>query len=102
MRIRPVPLVAPLAGILLLWSTADRALAQGPGRANVTMTITARVPSIVKYVVDETVRTADGSPTVRVVSNDPGIRAAFARGVTPELAPVALASATPEESGHAK
>ncbi|HTK57244.1 MAG TPA: hypothetical protein VL295_10465 [Gemmatimonadales bacterium] len=66
------------------------------------MTLTAVVPSIVKYVVDETTRNPDGSPTVRVITNDPHIRAAFARGVTPELAPVRLAVATPEESGHTK
>lgn len=76
--------------------------AQASGPRTLTVTLTAVVPSIVKYVVDETVRTADGSPTIRVISNDPAIRAAFARGVTPELLPVALASATPEQSGHAK
>lgn len=67
-----------------------------------TVTLTAVVPSIVKYVVDETTRTPDGSPTIRLITNDPRIRAAFARGVVPELAPARLASATPETSGHAK
>ena len=76
--------------------------AQATGPRNLTVTLTAVVPSIVKYVVDETTRRPDGSPTIRVITNDPRIRAAFARGVVPDLAPAPLASAAPEESRHAK
>ena len=99
MRIRVVALLAPLAGALLLGIAPATAAAQG---RTLTMTLTAVVPSVVRYVVDESTRTADGGPTVRVITNDPLIRAAFARGVTPERAPMVLASATPETSAHAK
>ncbi|HEX7919208.1 MAG TPA: hypothetical protein VF454_07380 [Gemmatimonadales bacterium] len=99
MRIRSVVLLAPLAGALLFGIAPTAAAAQG---RTLTMTLTAVVPSVVRYVVDESTRTADGAPTVRVISNDPLIRAAFARGVTPERAPLLLASATPEASAHAK
>ena len=92
-----------LVGIVALGAFGPGALhAQATGPRNLTVNVTAVVPSIVKYVVDETTRNRDGSPTIRVITNDPHIRAAFARGVAPELAPARLASATPEESGHAK
>ena len=99
MRHRSIALFAPLAAALFAVLAPGQLLAQG--RAQNT-TFTATVPSIVRYVVDETIRTADGSPTIRVVTNDPAIRAAFARGVAPELAPVTLGATTPERSTHSK
>lgn len=96
---------AIFVGAVALFASRPQALlaqiqAARGGRA--VAVVQAVVPSIVKYLVDETTRTADGSPTVRVLTNDPAIRAAFARGVTPELAPVILASTAPEQSGHVK
>ncbi len=102
MRSRTLSYFAPLTAVLVVLGTPGTSVAQGRGQANLTVTLTAVVPSIVKYVVDETTRTPDGAPTIRVITNDPAIRAAFARGVTPELTPTRLASATPEESRHAK
>lgn len=100
MRSRTFNTIAPLAAALLVLATPATSFAQG--RATQTVTLRVSVPSIVKYVVDETTRAPDGSPTVRIVTNDPAIRAAFARGVTPELTSVRLASAAPEASRHAK
>src|SRR5690242_18365463 len=92
-----------LVGIVALSAFGPGALhAQAHGPRNLTVTLTAVVPSIVKYVVDETTRTPDGTPTIRVITNDPHIRAAFARGVAPEVVPTRLAAGTPETSGHAK
>lgn len=92
--------LAPLAGILLLGLTPGAAQAQAG--AQVRFTVRAVVPSIVQYVVDPTTLGADGEPSMRVITNDPAIRMAFARGVTPEILPAPLAAGSPETSGHAK
>ena len=66
---------------------ATPALAQsmGQGREAAVAVFTARVPSIVKVVVDPTAQTADGNPVIRIVSNVPAMRALAARGVVPEV-----------------
>ncbi len=45
---------------------------------------TARVPSIVRVLVDPSATAPDGAPLVRVMTNDPSLRAQLASGVAPE------------------
>ena len=76
-----------------------RAQAPNAGHANATAVLTIQVPAIVKTVVTEG---ADGIPVVRVVTNDPRLRAATANGVVPERLVTARVVATPEQSARAK
>ena len=48
-------------------------------------TFALTVPSIVRLVVADQGQTPDGAPVIRVVTNDPAIRAAAVGGVSPEL-----------------
>ncbi|HWA41181.1 MAG TPA: hypothetical protein VG712_06180 [Gemmatimonadales bacterium] len=71
-----------LTSLAALGTLAPASLrAQGsPGRQSQHL-VTAVVPSIVKMVVDPVARNVDGSPVLRVVTNDPAIRARYAGGV---------------------
>lgn len=77
-----------------------QAEAQQRGYARTATTVSFRVPSIVKLVADQTARTSDGAPVIRVITNDPALRAALANGVTPEV--VRLAATAQEHQVRAK
>ena len=47
-------------------------------------TLAVTVLSIVRVLVDPSVISQDGTPVVRVITNDPSLRAQFAAGVAPE------------------
>ena len=94
--------VTLLGAVAICTARPAGALAQGHPIQQAVVVLRANVPSVVKYVVDETVRGIDGAPTIRVLSNDRAIRAAYAQGVAPERVPSHVASWSPESSGHAK
>lgn len=74
--------LVPAASLMVVWALAPASLqAQGnPGR-QAQQTVTAVVPSIVRVVADPVARNADGSPLLRVITNDPAIRARYGAGV---------------------
>ncbi len=53
-----------------------------PATGAVTLAVT--VPSIVRVLVDPSRISPDGTPLVRVITNDPSLRAQLAAGVPPE------------------
>jgi hypothetical protein len=58
--------------------------AQGRPIAAVAYTLTVVVPSIIQLVVDSSVERSDGRPVIRVLTNDPVIRARSANGIPGE------------------
>lgn len=74
-------------GCLFLASGATQLEAQASAAraARITTILSVQVPSIVKLVVDPSVLGADGRPVIRVVTNDPTVRALAASGIAPEL-----------------
>ena len=75
-------------------------LAQGaPVRRSQQVLIVA-VPSIVRVVADPDARNPDGSPVLRVVTNDPAIRAQYAAGVPTTV--VLRGEASIDPTRHAK
>jgi hypothetical protein len=92
--------ISTIAILGLTTLTPAMAEAQQRGFASGASAVTFQVPSIVKLVVDDQTRTADGAPLIRVGTNDPGIRAAAANGVTPEV--LRLAGVGQDRPGHAK
>ena len=91
-----------LAAAAALPFTPDTGAAQGVYRSGATIiyTLSVQVPSVVKLVVDPTAKNPDGTPLLRVLTNDRAIRAAAAQGITPQL--IQLASAPEGRELHAK
>ncbi len=71
-----------LAVLLLLAAAAPAEVtAQGHPRGEAQHNVRVVVPSIVRIIADPVARNVDGSPVLRVVTNDPAIRAQYAAGV---------------------
>ncbi|HVX87485.1 MAG TPA: hypothetical protein VG940_01055 [Gemmatimonadales bacterium] len=74
--------LAALSAIVSLGALAPAGLqAQGRPARQAQQVVTAVVPSIVRVVADPVARNADGSPLLRVITNDPAIRARYGAGV---------------------
>ena len=84
-RMNWVTTAVALSAVLAATPTAVQAQQARTYQGPVTAMVAVPVPAIIKVVVDPTTRTPDGSPTVRVVTNVPALRAQMALGVAPEV-----------------
>lgn len=90
-------LVIAVAALVLI-ASPGRVEAQVPGSSDhVEHLLTARVPLVARMV---TVQGADGTPIVRLETNDPALRAAYAGGATPESVAVPFVSGTSPAGGQ--
>lgn len=100
MQFRHRVALTSFAALLLAVATPRGIAAQGSPRGQAQHTMRVVVPSIVRIVADPVARNADGSPVLRVVTNDPAIRAQYAAGVPSAV--VRLAESTIDPARHAK